>query len=134
MVNHATMSATLTPRGVVSGGINPNVSLSAELQTGNGSGSGNCKIITKTKAEWNAVPTLMSHKNTLYVYSDYREETVSGETVYIPRLKIGDGTTYVIDLPFSTMSITQEDVDRWNSKSTLSVIADDETETLIFSI
>lgn len=122
MVNYAAMNAILTP----------NVSLSGTLQTGNG--SGNCKIITKTKAEWNEEPTLMSQKNTLYVYSDYREETVSGETVYIPRLKIGDGTTYVIDLPFSTMSITQADVDRWNSATTLSVEADDETETLIFTL
>lgn len=134
MVNHATMEASLTPRGVVGGAVNPDISLSGELQTGTGSGTGNCKIIVKTKAEWAAVPTLMSTRNTLYVYSDYRQEEVSGETVNIPRVKIGDGTAYVIDLPFSTMSITQADIDRWNSKSTLSVEADDETETLIFTL
>ena len=28
-------------------------------------------IISKTKAEWAAMPQLMSVKNTLYIYSDY---------------------------------------------------------------
>ena len=50
------------------------------------------------------------------------------------KIKIGDGTTYVIDLPFATMSITDEDIARWNNATSLSVEADDETETLIFTL
>ena len=93
-------------------------------------------MLTRTKAEWNSEPELMSAKNTIYVYSDYRqvEDTETHETYYIPRAKIGDGTTYVIDLPFATMSITDEDIAKWNNATSLLVEADDETETLIFTL
>ena len=123
-INYGKLNAELDPRG----------SLKARMQFA--ASVAGCIMLTKTKAEWNAEPTLMSAKNTIYVYSDYREETdpVSGDTYYIPRAKIGDGTTYVIDLPFATMSITDEDITRWNNATSLSVRADDETETLIFTL
>lgn len=123
-INHGSLSARLTPRGGVRG------TVGAAIRTAG------CVMLTKTKAEWNADPTLMSATNTIYVYSDYREETdpISGDTYYIPRAKIGDGTTYVIDLPFATMSITEDDITKWNNATSLSVRADDETETLIFTL
>jgi len=123
-INHGSLSAKLTPRGGVRGMVG------AAIRTAG------CVMLTKTTAEWNAQPTLMSAKDTIYVYSDYREKTdpISGDACYIPRAKIGDGTTYVIDLPFATMSITDEDITRWNNATSLSVSADDETETLIFTL
>lgn len=123
-INHGSLSARLTPKGNLKGNVQ------AAIRTAG------CIMLTKTTAEWNADPTLMSATNTIYVYSDYREETdpISGDTYYIPRAKIGDGTTYVIDLPFATMSITEDDITKWNNATSLSVRADDENETLIFSL
>lgn len=133
-INHAEMSAILTPRSVVGGSITPRGAISGQIGAG-GSGSKHY-IITKTTAEWNATPQLMSEKNVMYVYSDYREETdpISGDTYYVPRAKFGDGTTYIVDLPFATMSITDEDIAKWNNATSLSVRADDESETLIFTL
>lgn len=128
-VNTGALSGTLSGRGEVSGDLSGQSAVSGGIRGGTGGGEFGGRIITKTTAEWNATPTRLSQKNTIYVYSDSREE--GGE--YIPRLKVGDGTTYIVDLPFTTMSITQDDIDAWNSKSTLEVMADEDTETLIFT-
>lgn len=56
---------------------------------------------SKTTAEWNNTPLLLSEANVLYIYSDYKVKTDdSGQEYYIPGLKIGDGKAYLIDLPF----------------------------------
>lgn len=92
-------------------------------------------VISKTKAEWAENPQVKSVKNVLYVYSDYREiiDPETGEiTGYIPRIKIGDGVTHVVDLPFSTMSITQDDIEKWDNKSDLKVTVDEELHRLVF--
>lgn len=79
---------------------------------------GGNNIITKTTAEWNVLTSLVSEANTIYVYSDYK--TVDG--VDIPAIKIGDGLAYVVDLPFSTQSITQEQIDNWDEKVSVQVV------------
>lgn len=74
--------------------------------------------IIKTTAEWEQVPQMRSIEGVWYVYSDYRQETdpVTHTTKNIPRVKIGDRFgTYVVDLPFTTMSITDADIAKWNS-------------------
>jgi len=90
-------------------------------------------VISKTKAEWAEVPQMMSVNRVLYVYSDYRQEEnpVTHEIINIPRIKIGDGVSYVADLPFATMSITEEDIARWNDGG-MKVRVDDETNSLVF--
>ena len=135
MVNTGALSGTLSGHGSVSGSLTGRSSVFGGIRGGTGGGEFGGRIITKTTAEWNETPTRMSVKNTIYVYSDYRsvEDPETHEVTYIPRLKCGDGTTYIVDLPFSTMSITQNDIDAWNNKSTLEVTADEETETLIFT-
>ena len=45
-----------------------------------------------TTAVWNSTPMLIAESKHIYVYSDYYENN--------PGIKIGDGTTYLIDLPF----------------------------------
>ena len=134
-VNTGALSGTLSGQGDVSGTLAGQSLLSGNVRGGNGGGEFGGRIITKTTAEWNETPTRMSVKNTIYVYSDGREivDPVTGETSFIPKLKVGDGTSYVVDLPFSTMAITQDDIDAWNGKSTLEVTADEATETLIFT-
>ena len=69
---------------------------------------------SKTTAEWNLEPTLISELNSLYIYTDYK--TVDG--VVIPGIKIGDGLAYVIDLPFATDvgGVTEEEKAFWNNK------------------
>ena len=90
-------------------------------------------VISKTKAEWAQVPQMMSVNRVLYVYSDYRQEEdpVTHEIINIPRIKIGDGVSYVADLPFATMSITEEDIAKWNEGG-MKVRVDDETNSLVF--
>lgn len=71
---------------------------------------------SKTTAEWNLDPTLISEKNALYIYTDYKVV----DNVTIPGIKIGDGMAYVIDLPFSTDvgGVTDEERIFWNNKVT----------------
>lgn len=70
---------------------------------------GNCHIIYKTTSEWDANPTLIGQHGILYVYLDadsYVDE--HGETIYVPAIKLGDGETPLIDLPFMTAETSQE--------------------------
>ena len=79
-----------------------------------------------TTAEWNEQNTLVSQAGVMYVYTDHKTSS-SGEPV--PAYKIGDGNTYLIDLPFSddiltehinntTVHITAEERTFWNNKVT----------------
>lgn len=91
-------------------------------------------IISKTKEEWAETPDLMSIKNVLYVYTNQREvvDPDTGESTFLPAIKIGDGMAYVMDLPFATMPITDEDIARWNENSGLQVRVDEEHHRLVF--
>lgn len=94
----------------------------------------NTIVIVHTMAEWAELSSLMSKKGIFYVYSDYRQEEdpETHEIINIPRMKIGDGSTYVVDLPFTTMSITDDDIRRWNNKSDLQVMVNEEEHSIIF--
>ena len=129
MDNELNVRGIVRPEISIQGHVIPSVSMRGEIQKGVGSGG---MVIVKTKAEWALLPQMMSRKGTIYVYSDYREETnpETGEITYIPRAKIGDGMTYVVDLPFATMSITDEDIARWNDH--VGVYVDEETHEMIF--
>lgn len=86
------------------------------------------KVYAATTAEWDAQTTLVSERNSIYVYTDY--DTVDDEPV--PSIKIGDGVTLVKDLTFlGTQGITSADIDAWNAKvsTTTSGASDD---TLVF--
>lgn len=78
-----------------------------------------------TTAEWNGeAGRVISEKNTFYVYSD--GYTLADGTI-IPRIKLGDGMAYIIDLPFldkqyenhinnHTIHVTPEEKEFWNTK------------------
>ena len=53
---------------------------------------------TKTTAEWNALTELVSVRGETYVYSD--GGGLDEEENPIPAIKVGDGETLVVDLPF----------------------------------
>ena len=85
-------------------------------------------VAVKTSAEWALLTTLVSVKGEVYVYSDAGQDADGNP---IPKVKIGDGLAYVVDLPFAAatdLRITDEDIANWNNK--VSIRVDD--ETLIF--
>lgn len=116
----------------IRGRVEPEVEIRGRVQQTDGSIY--VAVISKTKAEWAAIPQYMSVNKVIYVYSDYRQEEdpVTHELVNIPATKIGDGSSYVVDLPFATLAITQADIDRWNNNAGLKVRVDEETNNLVF--
>lgn len=102
----------------------------------------NSNIHSDTTANWNAQVDLVAKKNHIYVYTDY--QSMSG--VNIPGIKTGDGTTYLIDLPFvdgnqtvlnehiANMNIHVSNNDRafWNNKVTC-FISKGDAETIVFT-
>lgn len=91
-------------------------------------------VAVNTTDGWNSQPNLVSVKNTVYVYSDYRHDEEGNS---YPAFKVGDGLAYVIDLPFndelmavhiadSSIHITDEEREFWNNK--VSVFVDSENE------
>ncbi len=109
--------------------------------------TGDAAILNKplhydTTAHWLKQNELISERGHYYVYSDYLVKN----GVYFPNIKIGDGTSYVIDLPFlvqdldtlishtsnTTIHITAAERLAWNNK--VSAAMDDELEeTLVLS-
>lgn len=99
----------------------------------------------RTAAEWNQDPQFMSAQGVLYIYMNYGQ-TQEGQP--LTGLKIGDGNSYVIDLPFisggaitsqemkqhiqnQTIHITQFERNSWNNKVTTYNYV--QNENLIFS-
>lgn len=80
-------------------------------------------VLFDTTEHWNNQTSLISEKNTLYVYTDY----MTNENLTIPGFKLGDGKAYLIDLPFTdkvyydhirdqVIHITEEERILWNNK------------------
>lgn len=66
-------------------------------------GSDYTKIYYDTTEGWNAKRELIAQNNTLYIYTDGSSYTDGEGTVRnLPAMKLGDGTTYLIDLPLVT--------------------------------
>lgn len=98
-----------------------------------------------TTAGWNAQVNLKAKKDCIYVYTDH----CTYNNKNIPAIKIGDGTSYLIDMPFvdehtaelyahlsdNVVHITQAEREFWNNK----IRCDDtamalDGDTLIFTI
>lgn len=89
----------------------------------------NKPVLSKTTAEWNSTPTLIAQKDVVYVYTDYK--IVDGQK--IAALKVGDGTSALIDMAFvASGTITEEERNFWNNKVSAYMSDTDET-TLILS-
>lgn len=74
---------------------------------------------------WNAEATLVGEKNSIYIYTDYQQK--DGQN--IAGIKVGDGSSYLIDAPFldvlyldhindSAIHVTAEEKEFWNNKVT----------------
>lgn len=92
-------------------------------------GSETCKIIAKTTAEWAIERTLLSDYGSIYIYTDYRQE--SG--VNIPAIKIGDGLAYVVDLPFFDTGVTEADRLRWDNKVSVMLSPIDNENLILYT-
>ncbi len=67
--------------------------------------------------DWNKNPLLISEKNVLYIYTDYKKIKQGDEEILIPGLKVGDGNAYLIDLPFLNSAVMEQDfMDHINDK------------------
>lgn len=99
-------------------------------------------VVSNTVAGWNRQKDLVSKKDLIYIYTDYRQETVDGETKYIPGVKVGDGKAYLIDLPFTdallvthmndmSMHVTAEERAFWNSKVRAYTAAEDDGNLIL---
>lgn len=117
----ATVDATFENTLDLSANVSTDQALSVDL--GEIYQSGDCKVLYNTSEYWNAHPQLIAKKGYLYVYADYKqvdEQDVAG-------FKVGDGTSYLIDMPFTDLPldehiadtirhITSEERDFWNNK------------------
>lgn len=107
------------------------------------------QVVIKTTEEWNSEISYIPTRGYICVYSDYIIMTdSSGSIINIPALKIGDGTTYLMDLPFIAGTHAQEALDShindttahttelektfWNDKVSCS-IDNSNPEELVFS-
>ena len=97
------------------------------------------RFLYGTVEYWNSYPSLIAQIGSVYVYTDALE--VDGEL--IPNFKIGDGTSYLIDMPFVSANvdkhiqdqvrhITAEERAKWNNKVSVSISALD-SENLVFT-
>lgn len=88
---------------------------------------------SKTTAQWNSDITTISEKGVLYIYTDFKTIEQDGKEFLLPGLKLGDGTSYLIDLPFlndnsnlnqmlldhinnDSIHITDSEREFWNNK------------------
>ena len=62
---------------------------------------------SKTKNEWDSDINIISEKDSFYIYSDYKTIHKDDKDFLLPGLKIGDGKTYLIDLPFMNADNSQ---------------------------
>ena len=85
---------------------------------------GDCKVLYASTATWNSQPQLISAAGYVYIYSDYRQNS-QGKN--IAAMKVGDGQSYLIDMPFTDsllydhadntiIHLTQQERDFWNNK------------------
>ena len=105
-------------------------------------------IYYDTKANWDANSTLIAEEGAIYIYKDYQIiYDDHGNPSFIPGVKIGDGTSYLIDMPYVSDAMASEllshinntdihitPVERtfWNSKVS-SFIDHEDGENLVLS-
>ena len=72
-------------------------------------GTLNGKIIeANTTAYWNQKIDYIPTRGSIIIYLDKNTRQINNETINVPAIKIGDGSAYLIDLPFMGDSDTQD--------------------------
>ena len=98
--------------------------------------SGRYKATSDTTANWNAHPTFIPERGEVIIYTDHGTiKDEFGQDVNVPGVKVGDGSAYLIDLPFvgtdvryqiltelrmhsgnTNIHVTAEEKEFWNNK------------------
>lgn len=94
-----------------------------DSQTRIKAGGGKNKVYRDTIANWNNQSTLISEDGGIYIYEGVDSSVINGTS--IPGVKIGDGSSYLIDLPFLTLGVTTSDRNFWNNKIDCYAVAED---------
>ena len=103
----------------------------------------NARILARrdTTENWNAQRSFIPLRGEVIIYTDHGQmDDGYGNTINVPGVKIGDGSAYLIDLPFvgndvryqilhelrehtgnTVIHVTQEDRDFWNNKLNYSI-------------
>lgn len=86
---------------------------------------------TDTTANWASNITFIPLKGEIIIYSDFAQKEIDGNMINVPNFKIGDGTTFAVDLPFvnddlrdqltahmmnTSIHITDAEREFWNNK------------------
>lgn len=95
-----------------------------------------------TKANWDRQTFLIAERGHLYIYKDAEVTYINGRRVVYPGIKIGDGSSYLIDMSYSLVGSDHEKLinhiqnsaihvgtgDRmnWNDKVSVSVVQSNE--------
>lgn len=131
-----TVSQVETEEEVHVGFESPDTNLNVIFEMTGGK-SGEDKILYNTTSYWNSHSDIISKQGYIYIYSDYYDY----DGKHIAGLKVGDGSTYLIDLPvldkmyYDHMNdmirhITQAEREFWNNKVTCYEI---DKHTLVFT-
>lgn len=113
-----------------------------------GGGTGNVNVLRGTTEYWNAQPSLTAERDVIYIYTNHATvDNGDGTFTIYPAIKIGDGTSYLIDMPFvdgelspiiqnhindSTIHVTAAEKDFWNNKWR-GYIVNSSPENLVFT-
>lgn len=98
-------------------------------------------VFSATTEEWNAQPKLKARAGAIYIQTD-KQTDKQGD--FIPSFKVGDGTSYLIDMPFGdklfwehinddTIHVTPEEKEFWNNKVRCYIDGEVSDGTLIFT-
>ena len=90
-----------------------------------------------TTQYWNAQLSYIPSEGEIIVYSDYNSIEKDGKIYKEPAIKIGDGTTYVVDLPFiddiirahiqnAQIHVSSSDREFWGNKINCNDAVEDE--------
>lgn len=102
-------------------------------------------IYARTKEEWELERDIIAQENTFYVYTDREVKTdEDGNKIYYPGIKVGDGSSYLIDLPYiddtfwdhisnTDIHVTLAQKSFWNNK-VRTEDAEIQNENLIFTV
>lgn len=104
-------------------------------------GGGKCKVLYDTKENWNSQPQMIARRGYIYVYSNHK---VDDESKEIAGLKVGDGVSYLMDMPFIdelyanhiddvVVHITEQEREFWNNKVRCYMVDEAVGENLIFT-
>ena len=106
---------------------------------------GKASILMKSTQQWRQSIGTIGQLNTFYIYTDRdTKEDSQGNVINIPGIKVGDGKSYLVDLPFvddlfyshihnPNIHVTLAEKEFWNNKVRTQDSEIDE-ENLIFTI